>query len=966
MGVPRVYRWALLVLVIAAPGARAQSAAAADLEGMVTDSAGGVIPQASVVITNKETGVRHSGSTNELGRYRIASLQVGEYSMRVSKQGFATVDRAGLQLHVGQLATVNIELPVAAQVQKVEVSVDAPIVETARVALGAVVNRTEIDNLPINGRNFLDYSRTVAGVTEQQTSGQGSGLSFNGQRARSNNISVDGADNNGQLNGNTRMTMSQDAVQEFQVVTNQFAPEFGQAGGGLVNVVSRSGSNNLHGSVFWYQRDEALDARNAFVTGEEKPPFRRKNVGASLGGPLKANKTFYFASVEYVPRHESDVVTIAGSDLKAINQVLAQRPIPGSSVKQLSNGSFSIDNIATMASFKLDHTIDQSNSVMFRYIYGQDRESNGGGIGIGGLSDVSGGGGQRERDQSFLLTFNHIFSPALLSESRYQYAPRNLMQYANDPVGPRISISGVATWGRDTNTPVLLDETRHQWTESLSWQHGRHYFKFGADITRLLAHSSYPSTFGGSFSFASLPDFVAGRVNTFSQGFGNPEMDLPDNLLAFYAQDTFRVNQKLTINYGLRYDYDMQPQNIKRDLTNPIEAVVQSGIHRDGNNFAPRAGIAYNPDGAGRLVIRAGYGIYYDKIFLLVARNSLIARQTLQLASAQATAQFVLGAFPESVRFPSGQALPKGSLNTVDPGIVIPYGQQANFGLERSFGHDWAVSANYIMVKGTHLLRSRQTNLYPGTVLTPANAAELGVARPNPQQIGRVTYNTTVRPNPNFGSIYSVGSFASSSYHGLQVGLRKQFSHRLNLRLNYTFSKAIDDASDFTQAMAPMDPYNARIDRSLSYEDQRHRLTLAGVWEIPYSGPAKALLRDWSLATTWFYRSGVPGNPVTGADSNLDGNSANDRPFNGVYLMGRNTFTDPGSFTVNLRLARRIRVRERASIQVLVEAFNVENRVNYSSVNHTWGTELQPRSTFGAYTSAGDPRQLQFGIRFEF
>jgi hypothetical protein len=416
----------------------------------------------------------------------------------------------------------------------------------------------------------------------------------------------------------------------------------------------------------------------------------------------------------------------------------------------------------------------------------------------------------------------------------------------------------------------------------------------------------------------------------------------------------------------LRYDYDMQPQNIKRDLTNPIEAVMQTGIHRDANNFAPRIGIAYNPDGNGKLVIRTGYGVYFDKIFLLVARNSLIARQTLQLSSAQATAQWAVGAFPESIRFPSGQALPKGSLNTVDPGIVLPYAQQANFGLERAVGRDWAFSANYVAVKGTHLLRSRQINLFPGTVLTAANAASLGVARPNPQQIGRVMYNTAVRPNTDFGSIYRVGSTAASIYHGLQLGARKQFSHGLNLRLNYTFSKAIDDASDFTQAQAPMDPYNARIDRSLSYEDQRHRLTVAGVWEIPYSGPAKLLLRDWSLATTWIYRSGTPANPVVGADSNLDGNSANDRPFNGAYLIGRNVFTDPEAFNVNLRLARRFHIRERANVQVQAEAFNIQNRVNYNGVNHTWGTELLPRSTYGAYTSADDPRQLQFGMRLEF
>ena len=953
---------ALALMLLAPVAVWAQSATSADLEGIVTDAAGGVIPQASVVVINKETGITRTGVTNDLGRYRIASLQVGEYDLRVSKDGFATVERKGLQLHVGQLATINVELPVAAQVQRVDVTEAAPIVETGRANLGAVVNRTEIDNLPINGRNFLDYSRTVAGVTAQQTSGQGSGLSFNGQRARSNNISVDGADNNGQSNGNTRMTLSQDAVQEFQVVTNGFAPEFGQAGGGLVNIISRSGANAFHGSVFWYQRDEALDARNAFVTDQEKPPFRRKNVGATLGGPLIRNRTFFFAAVEYIPRHESDVVTISDANVRAINQALAQRPIPRASVKAISNGTFPLDNVATMSSLRLDHSLNSKNSLSFRYIYGQAHNSN---DSAGGTIDLSGGSGQRQRDQSFLWTYTHIFSPAVVSETRYQYAPRLLTQYANDAVGPRVSISGVATWGRSVDYPVLLDETRNQFTQGLSWQHGRHFFKFGADMTRLMAHSSYPNTFGGSFSFASLADFVAGRVNTFSQGFGDPAMNLPDNLLGFYAQDSFRLNAKLTLSYGLRYDYDMQPQNIKRDMSNPIEAVVQSGIHRDGNNFAPRVGIAYNPDGKGKMVIRTGYGIFYDKIFLLVARNSLIARQTLQLASAQATTQLLQGAFPESNKFPTGFALPKGSLNTVASDIAIPYSQQANFGIERAIGNNWAVGANYVLVRGVKLVRSRQINLFPGTLLTLANAASLGVAKPNPQQIGRVMYTTSVRPNTNFGSMYQCGSWSSSTYNGLELTVRKQISRGLEFRANYTFSKAIDDASDFTQAMAASDPYNARIDRSLSYEDQRHRFTLTGVYRIPYSGPGKALLGGWSLSTLWTYRSGTPANVTIGSDVNQDGNS-NDRPFNGTYLLGRNTYTDPNSFTVNCRLARRIQIRERMGVRIMAESFNTQNRVNITGVNHTWGTDLAARNTLGSYTSAGDPRQLQLGIKFEF
>ncbi len=949
----------------------AQSATAADLEGTVTDPAGGTISGAELVATNIETGSTRQGTTNSLGLYRIPALAAGSYKLRISKTGFAGVERQGLTLQIGQVVTLDIQLPVAAQAQEVTISAAAPIVETGRASVGAVINRAEIDNLPTNGRNFLDFSRTVAGVTGQQTSGQGSGISFNGQRGRSNNIVIDGATGNGQLNGNTRLTMSQDAVREFQVVTNQFAPEFGNAGGGLVNIVSRSGTNEYHGNLFLFARNEALDARNAFVTDKEKPPFRRKNSGATLGGPILRNRTFFFAAVEYINRNESDVVTIPDEAVRTINATLAAHPIPNAGVRSVSNGTFPVDRITTLASLKLDHSFNVNNSAVFRYLYGQARDANAGGVGIGGLTDVSGGGGMRTRDQSFLGSFTHIFTPALLGETRFQFAPRRLAQYDNDPIGPRITISGVANFGRNINFPVLLDEASEQVQQDLSWQRGRHFFKFGADINRIRAHTSFPVSFGGSFSFASLPDFVAGRVNQFTQGFGDPQIELPETLVGFYAQDSFKVHEKLTLAYGLRYDYDMQPQGIRRDRNNPIEAALQTGIHRDANNVAPRFALTFNPDGKGKTLIRTGYGLFYDKIFLLVARNALLARQTITLASGPATAQLSRGTFPQSRTFPSGVALPKPSLNTVDPNIVIPYAQQANFGIERELAANWVAGADYVLVRGVKLLRSQNLNLGPPTLLTPANAPQLGIPRPNAQQLGRLIFGTNNRLNPDFTNIQQVSSSGSSTYHGLRLSLRKRFSQGFQLRANYTLSKAIDDGSDFVQAQQPSNPYNGRAERALSTEDQRHRFTLTGVWELPYrrapSGntPARWIFGDWSIATLWVLRSGTPQNVTVGSDVNLDGNS-NDRPFNGTYELGRNTYRGPGFRSIDVRLSKRIQFREKMYLQFLAEAFNVENRVNYSDVNTTWGTELAARPSFGQFLAANDPRQIQIGVKFQY
>jgi hypothetical protein len=478
---------AALVMEGAAPAA-AQTATAADMEGVVRDDSGAVIIGAKITITNVDTGVVRSTTSDDGGRYRVSSLPPGQYKLHAEHTGYAAAEREGLVLQIGQVATIDIRLQVPGVEEVVVVTQAAPIVETARPQLGTVVNRLEIENLPINGREFLDFARTVPGVSGQQTSGQGSGLSFNGQRGRSNNISVDGADSNGSLNGNTRLTLSQEAVREFQVVTNQFAPEFGRAGGGLVNVVSRSGTNLLSGTGFLFLRDQSLDGRNFFADPDEpKPPFKRKNYGFTLGGPIVADRTFFFGAFERIDRDESGEVTISNENLAAINDILSTRPIPRSAVRSLGNGTFPISVETNLPSFKVDHVVKPGSTLTVRYLYGLEKEQNAGGVAIGGLTDVSGGGGSRTEDQSLLASYSTLIGSRIMSETRFQYAPRELTQSANDSGGPRMSVSGVATWGRNVNFPVKLNETGYQFQQTLSIQSGDHFFKFGGDVDHIRA-----------------------------------------------------------------------------------------------------------------------------------------------------------------------------------------------------------------------------------------------------------------------------------------------------------------------------------------------------------------------------------------------------------------------------------------------------------------------------------------------
>jgi hypothetical protein len=1015
-----------LAFCMFSPALHAQSADTAGLEVDVRDTSGAIVQGAKLVLINHATHLSRTGVSANDGRYRFAEIPVGDYTLSVKKDGFAETVESGISLSVAQAATLSVALKLGSN-EVVTVSSEVPMVDSNRTTTGQTISSMEIENLPSNGRNFTDFALTVPGVTPQATSGQGSGVSINGQRSRSNNIMIDGVENNGDLNGTVRQTLPQDAIAQFQVMTNQFAAEYGNAGGGLINVVTKSGSDKYHGDLFYFARNQALNAHPyCFVQNCPNPYFVQNDVGATFGGPLYKDKTFFFAGIEYLGLNTNLVDNITPATIAGVNAILALRPLVNGGVKSIStSNSVPLSTTQTVASLRIDHTFNPKNTLTFRALYAHyDHNNTTLDRSDGPSSDPSNYGFDQLQAYNFTGIYTHIFTNNLLNEMHLQVSPQHLIQQPNDPAGPSVYVTSGLQFGRNTDFPTLLNENHYELSDSVSWSRGKHLIKVGTDIDSIRANTSFPTDFGGVFDFTCIysaapapgfpvapsgtttciDNFEDGKPYQYVQGFGQPKIFLPDWILSWYAEDSYKVLPRVTLNYGVRYDLDLQPQGYNNDLTNPIEAPLPKGVPRDYNNVSPRIAAAWSVDKNSKTVIRAGYGIFYDKIFLLVARNSLLARNTLvENTIAGATAQFLTGPFPTSTTYPAGTNVVAPSINSITKSLPIPYAQQANLYIDQALSENWSIELGYIYVAGAKQLKSSNVNLGPPVIATTGTF----------QAMGRPYYGTGDVLNPSFTAIQEVGSWGHSRYNAMQAAIVHRATHNLALRSSWVWSKEIDDASDFTQAQQPNNPYYPQGERSIGDEDQRNRFVGAAVYTFPYyrhSGMHSSALRwvfgDWVGSTIASVYSGSPYNLTTGSDVNGDANSGSDRPYikglnglQGGFIVKRNDFRGPRQQSVSLRLQKRIRFSDSRQLEFSVESFNTFNHPNFNGVNTLWGTAATPSNpdsfttplvwgrvynansalpsavtnTFGAFnstnaTSTTTPgqREIQLGTKFFF
>ena len=893
----------LLLLLLCAPVVFGQAQSnAADIQGTVRDATGAVVANATVTARNPGTNFSRSVTTNDEGSYRIINVPPGDYEVTVEATNFKKAVLPKVTVTVGQAASLDVTLEPGQISESVTISdTTSSIVEPEKTAVSTTIDQQRINNLPINERNYLAFALTTSTVGRDNGRPIGpaptTGLNFGGQRGRSNLVQVDGADNTDTSVNASRSTVSQEAVQEFQVVTNSFAPEFGRSAGGVVNVVTKSGTNELHGNIFGFLRHRSFQARNAFAPIED-PPFTRAQYGFTLGGPLDKGRTFFFVAFEQRRRNESgfftsDVqgnltssVTILGQTFRNISPqqaayinsllgvgatalavpyaflassggstaltgsnplvifpglgaltplpagttvgprfLLSSAPVPNGTTnaagqfiafRPLNNLQriFPVTERTTFNSFRLDHLITQSHQFSFRFGYnpseltGIQVESQNQSL---GQNDFSRTGIQTLKDSSAVATLTSTLSDKIVNEARFNFGERRATFKSQNGDAVAFNISGTAFIGRELFSPVVRTETRYEFTDNVNVVAGSHNFKFGGDIAFVrIPEAIFELNFAGLFNFGGLgactllsaacatpglplpPDFTPvqqyglGFPANFIQGFGNPISSIGNKPMAFFAQDSWKIRRNLTLNYGVRYDYELTEQIPTLPLTDPLSGItltadqvlaaqnamgVQQGFPRDKNNWAPRVAVAWDPWGDGKTSIRAAFGLFYDHPLLAIAFNSDIADAVQQQqgiltpgSPAQNALLNAVQVFQGTVCPPGGPVTPICPAGVVTPGVaagaqyqfgrqrfndqtfpgfgpVLPftlhvqkdfeyaYANQGNFTIEREITKDMTVTGSYIFVGAHHLPHPLDINA-PRTDLQIQNFRRLSGRNP--------------------------------------------------------------------------------------------------------------------------------------------------------------------------------------------------------------------------------------------
>ena len=915
---------ALLLCVLcpfAAPLA-AQSPTWVRVSGTVQSPEGSVVAGAGVTMTNLGFNQAQTMTTDRQGRFRFPALTVGDYKLEIVGEGFAPWQQR-LQLAVG----AALDLPITLNIEHSEsiiVTGDMPVIETARVQVASSVSPREVRELPLNGRNYLDLALLAPGVSRTNTGANqrfaetsavpGTGISISTQRNLANSFIVDGLSANDDAAELAGTFFSQEVIREFAVVRSGGVAEFGRSSAGIINIVTSSGANAMRGGAYGFFRDDKLDSNNAI--SNTKLPLDQKQYGATLGGALIQDRTFYFTNFEQMRQESGVLVTIAPTSVEAINARLDQVGYKG---PRIATGAFDSSLDTSNAFARIDHALTPSNQLTLR-VNTYDVES-ANARSAGGLNDVSRATSLANEDRTFAASNLWTVSNRTFSESRAQVTRSRLDAPPNDTTGPAISISGIANLGTATSSPTARDIDLGEVVQNVSWMLGNHSVKAGVSVLRNRVDIGFPGAVQGVYSFSSLANFLAGRYSSYQQAVGNPSTRQTNDNLGGFVQDEWRVGSRLTMNAGLRYD---QQRFSDSDL-----------INTDDDNVSPRLGAALDVRGDGRSVLRASAGLYYAPIPLRAVANALqrdgVTYRIIQVGpTAQGAPTFpnVFTTLPTNVLT---------NVTTIDPDIQSSSSTQAAVQYEQQLGGSTFASIAYEHLRGEDIIMSRNMNV-PAT--TDPAVPNLG------------------RPDPRFANNSQYQSIGDSWYDGLTLALNRRQGSWGSFRLSYTYSKGFDTSGNFFFSQ-PQDANDVAAERGRSDNDQRHRLTLSGTLAaLPARGDSlvRRLAQGWQLSYVFTSTSALPFNIQLPNDRNGDTNF-NDRPAG----VGRNAGEGFDYQSLDLRLSRTFSLGQNFSFEAIVDAFNVFDRANYQVPNN-----ILTSPTFGRPTATNDPRQFQLGLRLFF
>ena len=912
----------------------------ASVSGRATDAQGAVVPGAQVTARQTETNVAADTTTDQDGRFRFPYLKVGSYTITVRLQGFADVRRA-LTLTIGSAFDLPITLSVGGIDTSVTVTGTATVLEAARSQIAGTVSTTEVQNLPMNGRNFLDLALLIPGVSPTNVASTqlfaetsavpGGGLSIGSQRNFSNSFIVDGLSANDDAAGLSGIPYGVDAVDQFQVVTSGGQAELGRALGGYINVVTKSGTNVLHGNLYDYLRDDKFNAANA-LTGTTLP-MHQNQYGGSLGGPIARDRTFYFLNVEQRKLDQSGLTTILPASVSIINARLTAVGYPGALI---STGTYPSPVDSTNVHAKIDHQISGADQLSVRY--GQYNVTSSNSRGAGGLSAPSGSAALDNVDRTVAVSNTMTLSSRTVNETRAQFAYSDLNAPSTDPNAPTVNIAGIAVFGRFSSSPTLRLNKMFEVVDNLSQQRGAHALRAGVDVLFNKDTIDNPGAIRGSYAFSSLANFLSGTFNNagFSQVFGPTAATQSNPNVGIYGQDEWKVGSSLTINAGLRYDLQF------------LET-----INTDRNNVSPRLGFAWSPSSLRHTVVRGSAGLFYDRVPLRAVANALIsAGNSTDLANLRKVSISLTPGQAGAPVFPNilTAAVPSvtlTSLTTMDPHMQNAYSRQASLEVEQQIGSRTTVSIGYQYTGGQNLIISINQNV-PSCVAAGTNNG--------------------CRPIASYGNNSQYSPQAASTYHGLHASVVQRPGRWGYFRATYTLSNAMDNVGEFFFS-SPIDPFDLSKDWGRSDDDQRHRLVL----NAAINSPMGAASTTWEKISHGFqvsgllqYYSALPFN-ITSGVTTIQGTAG--RPtVNGAFI-DRNAGVGPDFFSLGARVSRTFRIGDRLQLEGLLEGFNLTNRVNVVTLNGNFGAGTYPTNpspTYGQITGIGDPRSAQLGLRLKF